>query len=206
MKTLNLIAKTVIDSAQTLSAVALSWLISSTPAIAEWSPQTVVDHVYEGIQHIHGYNATPELIWGVPRGIFSSCGEVMGSLYCPRDHTVYITETDIYMAYQYGDAALAYIISHEYAHAMQIAHQFDYGVGALSELQADCLAGFYLGVIPNVVFDQQDIGEITSLAYHLGDYYWGSEHHHGTPKQRVQAVVLGIQSSVNEIGIRACLN
>jgi predicted metalloprotease len=175
-------------------------------AQTEWQPQLVIDEVYAGIQHIHGYRATPQLIWGVDTRAVGGCGPVTGSHYCSRNHTVYITANDIEMAYQHGDAALAYIIGHEYAHAMQIAHGFSRGVGSITELQADCLSGFYLGVIPNITFDDRDIYEIASLAHRLGDYQWGSEHHHGTPDQRLQAVIWGIKSSNNGNGIRACLD
>ncbi len=49
------------------------------------------------------------------------------------------------MAYQHGDAALAYIVAHEYAHAMQTAYGFQPRITPISELQADCLAGVYIG-------------------------------------------------------------
>ncbi|MUG94847.1 hypothetical protein F7734_21775 [Scytonema sp. UIC 10036] len=108
------------------------------------------------------------------------------------------------MAYQHGDAALAYIIGHEYAHAMQTAYGFQPRVTPISELQADCLAGVYLALIPNIVFDKRDILEIATLAHRIGDYQWGHRHHHGTPEQRVRAVVLGMKGAVNRSGIRAC--
>ena len=54
------------------------------------------------------------------------------------------------MAYQHGDAALAYILAHEYAHAMQTALGFKPDITPISELQADCLAGLYLGLITNI--------------------------------------------------------
>ncbi len=190
------------------AAIALSSILTplAIKAQTEWHPQIVIEEVYRGIQHIHGYKATPQLIWGVNTGAFGGCGAITGSHYCPRNHTVYVTVNDIQMAYQYGDAALAYIIGHEYAHAMQIVYGFSSGIGSITELQADCLSGFYLGVIPNIVLDERDIYEIASLAHRLGDYRWGSEHHHGTPKQRVQAVVWGIKASDDVTGIRACLN
>jgi predicted metalloprotease len=45
-----------------------------------------------------------------------------------------------------GDAFLFYLLGHEYAHGIQarlgITHQF----GIEHELQADCMAGAYLGI------------------------------------------------------------
>ncbi|AKG20714.1 neutral zinc metallopeptidase [Calothrix sp. 336/3] len=179
-------------------------VLLSAAAKAELPPKAVVDGVYEGIQQIHGYKATPKLIWGVPQGKRGVCGRISGSHYCTHNHTVYITQQDIRMAYQFGDAALAYIIAHEYAHAMQTAYGFQPRNTPMSELQADCLAGVYLGLIPNMNFDEKDILEISSLAYHIGDYAWGSRHHHGTPKQRLNAVVTGMVGSQNGKGVSIC--
>ncbi|PLZ84101.1 metalloprotease [Fischerella muscicola CCMEE 5323] len=183
----------------------IGYVLTSAPAKAqELSPQTVVDGVYTGIQHIHGYEATPKLIWDISPGAVGACGYIDGSQYCPRNHTIYITRQDIYMAYQHGDSAVAYLIAHEYAHAMQTAFEFNSRVTPISELQADCLAGVYIGLIPNIVFDNQDILEIASFAYRIGDYAWWSRHHHGTPKQRVQAVVIGLRGATNGKGVTAC--
>lgn len=75
----------------------------------------------------------------------------------------------------------------------------------MAELQADCLAGVYLGSLPNVTYDRSDMEEIGSLAYRLGDYHWGWLHH-GTPEQRVRAVVRGINASRDGLqGARACM-
>lgn len=174
-------------------------------APAEMEPERVAQLVYAEIQHIHGYRATPEMYFGVrPGRTRSSCGRIDGSAYCPADHALFITTRDIGMAYRYGDAALAFIIAHEYAHAMQAAFRFMPGYTAMAELQADCLAGVYLGSMPNVSVDRRDLNEIGSLAYRLGDYTWG-RYHHGTPEQRLKAVVRGISASRHGLqGAKAC--
>ncbi|NET55036.1 MAG: hypothetical protein F6K47_02175 [Symploca sp. SIO2E6] len=108
-------------------------------------------------------------------------------------------------AYNHGDAALAYIVAHEYAHAMQTAFGFQPNITPISELQADCLAGFYLGVIPNIVFDTSDILEIGSFAHSVGDFETWHDDHHGTPKQRIKAVSIGIDASSEGMqGVRTC--
>lgn len=188
----------------TTTFIGIGSVLASLPAQAELAPQAVINAVYTGIQHIHGYQATPRLIWGVAHGSRGACGPIYGSVYCKRNHTVYITTRDIRMAYQHGDAALAYIIGHEYAHAMQTAYGFQPSVTPISELQADCLAGVYLGLIPNIALDKRDILEIATLAHRIGDYQWGNRHHHGTPQQRVRAVVQGMQGAVKGSGVRAC--
>ena len=177
-------------------------------AQTEIPPDTVVQWVHDGIASLHGYQAIPELYYYVtPGSVMSACGPIYGSAYCPLDHTIFITTDDINRAYWYGDAALAYIVAHEYAHAMQTAFGFMPRITPISELQADCLAGLYLGVIPNVVFDTSDLLEIGNLAYSIGDYdTWGAQHH-GTPQQRMKAVSFGLDaSSAGLNGARQCIN
>jgi predicted metalloprotease len=187
------------------AVISLSSILPTIPVQArELAPKIVVDAVYQGVQHIHGYQSTPRLIWGVSKRNRGACGRVSGSHYCSRNHTIYILQDDINMAYKYGDAALAYIIAHEYAHAMQTAFGFRPGATTITELQADCLAGFYLGKLPNITFDERDLQEILNLAYHIGDYQWWNENHHGTPKERYNAVLRGITGAVNQEDASAC--
>lgn len=89
---------------------------------------------------------------------------------------------------------------------MQAAFRFMPGYVPLAELQADCLAGVYLGSMPNLTVERSDINEIGSLAYRLGDYNWGRQHH-GTPEQRLRAVVRGLNASRQGLqGARACFS
>jgi uncharacterized protein len=189
------------------AALFLPAVTNSAPAAraAEMAPERVARLVYAEIQNIHGNRATPAMHFGVRAGrTRSSCGRIDGSAYCPADHALFITTRDIGLAYRYGDAALAFIIAHEYAHAMQRAFRFMPGYGARAELQADCLAGVYLGSMPNVSMDRSDVNEIGSLAYRIGDYGWGRQHH-GTPAQRLRAVVRGISASRQGFqGAKAC--
>ena len=102
--------------------------------------------------------------------------------------------------YQYSDAALAYLLAHEYAHGMQTAFGFEPGVTVINELQADCLAGVYLAAIPNLVFDERDLREIVDFSYDMGSYeIWDSDWH-GTPEMREQSVLRGLR----EKRIQAC--
>jgi hypothetical protein len=171
----------------------------------QMAPDRVARLVYQEIQEIHGFQATPEMYFGVAAGRYrSSCGRIDGSAYCPADHALFITTRDIDMAYRHGDAALAFVVAHEYAHAMQAAFGFMPRDTPMAELQADCLAGVYLGSMPNVSFEPGDIDEIGLLAYRLGDYGWGRQHH-GTPRQRLNAVVRGLQASRQGLqGARSC--
>ncbi|NER19759.1 MAG: hypothetical protein F6J96_03170 [Symploca sp. SIO1C2] len=104
--------------------------------------EVVINTVYKGIQFIHGSVPVPDLYFN-GNSLESSCGLLTSSRYCPPDHVIFIPNRDIKWAYQYGDAALAYIVAHEYAHAMQKVYNIPM-VRLTSEKQADCLAGLYL--------------------------------------------------------------
>ncbi len=170
---------------------------------SELGPEIVLKSVYAGLRQVDTTRSNPRVRWNVANGTSSPCGRVSGSLYCPRSNTIYITKQHLQMAYQYGDAALAYILTHEYAHAAQTVGGFRPSTITKIELQADCLAGFYMGAMPNVTFDRNDIEQIASLAYQIGDYEFNNRQHHGTPEQRSQAVLLGFQAS-QQNGIVAC--
>jgi uncharacterized protein len=124
-------------------------------------------------------------------------------MFCPPNNTIYITKQHIDMAYKYGDAALAYIVAHEYSHAVQTKSKLDMSNITRVELQADCLAGFYMGVIPNVEFDAEDIQQIATQATDIGDYEFNNDQHHGTPEERKAAVLKGFKASQKKT-IQAC--
>ena len=198
-KSLNRIAQTFVATVLLISpALKLN-------AQTEISPDAAVQMVYEGMISLHGAQAVPKLYYPVALSTMSSCGPVNGSAYCPPDHAIFITTDHVEMAYQHGDAALAYIVAHEYAHAMQRAFGFKPNIAPVSELQADCLAGVYLGAMPNITFDTSDVLEIGSLAHRVGDYTWG-EQHHGTPQQRIKAVSIGLDASQAGLnGVKQCM-
>ena len=170
----------------------------------ELEPEVVLKAIYAGLRKVDGTRANPRVKWNVRNGTASACGRITGSLYCPRSNTIYITRQHIKMAYQHGDAALAYILAHEYAHAVQIRSGTSIKNITKLELQADCLAGYYMGVMPDVTFDRQDIEEIAGIAYQVGDYEYNNQQHHGTPKERATAVLRGFQGSQQQNGIRTC--
>ena len=190
----------------TRATIAMITIIGmGTPIQAdELEPEIVLKAIYTGLRKVDTTRANPRVRWNVRNGTASPCGRISGSLYCPRNNTVYITRQHIKMAYQYGDAALAYILAHEYAHAVQITTGTRIRNITQLELQADCLAGYYMGVMPDVTFDRQDIEEIAGIAHQVGDYEYNNQQHHGTPKERATAVLRGFQGSQQQNGIQAC--
>ena len=187
-----------------VSIALVTTLTASIPLQAsELGPERVLSAVYQGLRQVDATRARPKVRWNVLNGASSACGRIAGSLYCTRNNTIYITNQHIRMAYQYGDAALAYILAHEYAHAAQTVGGFLPKNITAIELQADCMAGFYMGAMPDVTFDLQDIRQIAAIAYKVGDYEFNNRQHHGTPEQRARAVLRGFQASQGR-GISAC--
>ena len=182
-----------------LAIAPLYLLVIPTPkSIAqEWPPDAVIQSMYAGVAVIHGYRAIPTVYRPVQAGFNTGCGPMASknAMYCRPDHAIYISVDMVRAAYEYGDAALAFVIGHEYAHAMQNVYNFNRDNSPISELQADCLAGFYMRAVPNLVFDNRDIAEIRGFAYSLGDFSDVWEQHHGTPAQRLIAVTFGMQAT-----------
>lgn len=101
------------------------------------------------------------------------------------------------LARRVGDAAVAYVAAHEYAHHLQANTpgllQRAAGNVLRIELQADCYAGRILGSIPNIVFDNQDIREMLTAATMLGDHEYDSRQHHGAGENRALALRAGLR-------------
>ncbi len=169
------------------------------------TPDLVVRAVAEGLQTYHEDFSTPSIVWPARYGQSSPCGPLPSSAYCPMNHTVYIAQEDAQLAYRWGDAALAYVVAHEYAHAMQRAYSIYNADTPSNELEADCLAGYYLAAIPNVTFDESDIYEIRNMAEAIGDYDFMHPNHHGTPQQRINAVISGIRDFIGGAPYESCL-
>lgn len=168
-------------------------------------PDLVVRAVAEGLRDFHNDLSTPDIVWPARYGDTSPCGPLPSSAYCPMNNTIYIAQEDARLAYRFGDAALAYVVAHEYAHAMQRAYRIYNSSTPVNELEADCLAGYYLAAIPNVTFDENDIYEIRNMAESIGDYHFLHPQHHGTPEQRMNAVLAGIRDYIGGAPYESCL-
>jgi uncharacterized protein len=127
--------------------------------------------------------------------------------YCPADDTMYISQQFAINLWngllggqqsgvRPGDFGVAYVVAHEYGHNIQ--HEL--GIYAAHpdlptknfELQADCLAGAW----GNAAYlegeiEEGDVEEAIATANLGGDYAYSDPGHHGTPKERMEAWVLG---------------
>jgi hypothetical protein len=91
-----------------------------------------------------------------------------------------------------GGYAVAGIMAHEFAHILQN----EKGSGLSSkgrELHADFMAGYYLG--RKSYLAPTNIQAFAVSLYEKGDYAFWNPNHHGTPQERVNAMVLGFRSS-----------
>jgi predicted metalloprotease len=132
------------------------------------------------------------------------CGEAaddQAAFYCPADDTIYFGEgigKDIYD--NIGDFGVAYALAHEYAHNVQqelgwFASGQKLTTVAPFELEADCMAGTWAyAVYQRGDVDEDDLNEAVNTAYAVGDFDLTNPQHHGTPKERSRAWLLGYRS------------
>lgn len=90
------------------------------------------------------------------------------------------------------------IMAHEFGHLLQIKNG-NTATGSKYELQADYIAGWYMGrrtkLVPTTVTSQQSLETIMRSFYDKGDYQLNDPSHHGTPNERVAAISAGYRNS-----------
>lgn len=134
----------------------------------------------------------------------------------PRNNAVYCSAGD-FIAYdvnwavaafrQIGDAFLFYLLGHEYAHGMQVRLGIRYNFTIQQELQADCMAGAYLGdsVRSGVLeLEDGDLEEFKEGLLAVGDdpdQPWFAEGSHGTAEQRSDSFFRGYEKSLGACGL-----
>jgi len=141
----------------------------------------------------------------IPAGqeVSTGCGK-MGqdaAAYCRADGTIYISET--FATHMYaggGDFAAAFVVAHEFGHAVQdeLGLYDAYGDQLPTmafELQADCYAGTWANsTYQQNRLDDGDVEEAINAALAVGDFDATNPEHHGTPEQRAGAWETGFQS------------
>ena len=95
-------------------------------------------------------------------------------------------------------SALSLIMAHEWAHIKQFMSVGQMG-NPLAELHADFLAGWWLGGF-NLMTNGYGINPNSAArsVFDKGDFGFNDPGHHGTPQQRVTAMVAGYQLSVSQ--------
>ena len=113
--------------------------------------------------------------------------DVAGSYYCPADHTIILDPVQLKTFIKaFGNSSVAYVVSHEFAHALQNALKIRLKAPN-HELQADCLAGYFIQQgNKELEITRESILEMSSVAYAIGDKT------HGTGAQRAYALLSGM--------------
>jgi predicted metalloprotease len=156
--------------------------------------------------------------WVAPgRRAFTGCGALAdddAAFYCPSDDTIYVAQqfaSDLYRGVlrglpgeraghrAAGDFAVAYVIAHEYAHNVQtelgIFSRARRATARPTELQADCLAGAWANsVYEQGLLEPGDLEEAVATAQAVGDFDTANPQHHGTPRERRDALLTGYET------------
>jgi predicted metalloprotease len=156
-------------------------------------------------------------VWVVPGGrVVTACGAQAAdnaAFYCPADDTIYVGQVFARAIYDgvvqglpgqkvgfgraAGDFAVAYVVAHEYAHNVQQESGVLAGRTRVlpTELNADCLAGTWSRWANGQgQLAPGDVQEAINAALAVGDFDFLSPQHHGTPQERRDALMTGLNS------------
>ncbi len=129
--------------------------------------------------------------------------------YCPAgDFIAYDVNWAVRAFQRIGDAFLFYLLGHEYAHGVQVRLGIQYDYTIQQELQADCMAGAYIGdsvKSGDLRLDEGDLEEFQDGLLAVGDdpdQPWFSPGAHGTAKQRTDAFFKGYEGSIGACDLR----
>lgn len=92
---------------------------------------------------------------------------------------------------RYADIAVAGIMAHEFAHILQLRRGAGRTRVMYLELHADCMAGWYLERSRR---GRLNIQPFARSLYEKGDFHYWSRSHHGTPRQRMTAMIAGYKA------------
>ncbi|WIM93805.1 neutral zinc metallopeptidase [Actinoplanes oblitus] len=136
-----------------------------------------------------------------------SCGDeplpLNNAAYCSRgDFIAYDVNWAFGVFRQIGDAFLYYLLGHEYAHGIQARLGIQKEFTIQQELQADCMAGAFIGDqarARQLRLDKGDTDELAEGLKSVGDapgQPWFAEGSHGSPEMRVNAFANGYRDSL----------
>ena len=126
------------------------------------------------------------------------------AVYCPAgDFIAYDVDWAVRAFRRIGDAFVFYLLGHEYAHAVQVRLGIEHQYTIEQELQADCMAGAYIGDSVRqgaLTLDEGDLEEFQNGLLAVGDdpdQPWFAPGAHGTAEQRTKAFFEGYQRSLD---------
>jgi predicted metalloprotease len=125
------------------------------------------------------------------------------AVYCPAgDFIAYDVEWAVTAFARVGDAFLYYLLGHEYAHGIQVRLGIQYSYTIQQELQADCMAGAYIGDSAEsglLIVEDGDIDELRDGLLAVGDdpsVPWFKPGAHGTAEERTASFFDGYERSL----------
>ncbi|WP_229076435.1 neutral zinc metallopeptidase [Actinoplanes sp. DH11] len=158
-----------------------------------------------------GFEPIKDLIAYEQEGDVACAGQPL-----PRNNAVYCSAGDFiaydvnwaYAAFQQvGDAFLFYLLGHEYAHGIQARLGIQKQFTIEQELQADCMAGAFIGDKvrdDRLRMQDNDTQELADGLEAVGDQPgqpWFAEGSHGTAEQRMQSFASGYEKSLAACGL-----
>jgi predicted metalloprotease len=180
--------------------------INSAVALAEeyWQQRfRESNQRFEPIGRVMAYEESGEVACG-REGIPAN-----NAAYCPAgDFIAYDVDWAVGAFRQIGDAFLFYLLGHEYAHGIQIRLGINYEYTIQQELQADCMAGAYIGDSVKggqLRLDDGDLDEFEQGLLAVGDdpdQPWFAPDAHGTAEQRTDSFFKGYENSLGACGLR----
>ncbi|MEU7826386.1 neutral zinc metallopeptidase [Catellatospora sp. NPDC049133] len=130
------------------------------------------------------------------------------AVYCPAgDFIAYDADWAVAAFRKIGDAFVFYLLGHEYAHAVQARLGVEHRYAIDHELQADCMAGAYLGDsvrAGRLDLADGDLDEFRRGLLAVGDpegQPWFAPESHGTVAQRTDAFFNGYEKSLAACGL-----
>lgn len=99
------------------------------------------------------------------------------------------------------DHAMAAIMAHEWGHILQFRKLKSQPPGKAMELQADALAGWYMGVRSvqlSAYGSMVDIQTAMKSMFNKGDYAFNDPKHHGTPHERLKMFQMGLEAGYSK--------
>ena len=151
------------------------------------------------------YTAPQRFVYYRPEeGAGPPCGDQeappKNAFYCPAGDFIAWDESGLLIPYYVGagDFAAAFVLAHEYGHAMQARLPEQEELGVLRELQADCFAGAWAAYLSREGYlDPGDLDEATLAVFTARDLPstdFTDPRAHGTGFERTRAFADGYES------------
>lgn len=170
---------------------------------------TVAESYWSGVFQASGVAFTPVRTVTAYRDTGDlNCGRepipADNAVYCPAgDFIAYDADWAVVAFRRIGDAFVYYLLGHEYAHAVQARLGIEHRYTIDHELQADCMAGAYLGDSVRsgrLRLADGDLDEFRRGLLSVGDpegQPWFAPESHGTVAQRTDAFFAGYDKSLD---------